>query len=300
MAAQAVAREVLCALRRDIAKIEGRLAERLEPAGTDMIVLRRGGVAGPQLRTGAPGFDAALGGGLPMSGLTEIHGSQTRDAGAVAGFALALAATGFAQTGETAPILWIAAGDGFREAGMPYAPGLAYRFGIPASGLLLSQVHKPEDALWVAEEAATLAAFSAIFLEIRGFVRRLDLTATRRLHRRAQGAERPFYLLRQAGHAEPTAAPMRLLVSPAPAAERQLLSGPLAGSIGPPAFSVEIAKNSFSGPVQFILEWNNDERTFHERPTAGAQDIGAVVSTSSDRSDIAEKTGQIVALRGAA
>jgi protein ImuA len=306
MAANAMAQETLCALRRDIARIEGRLAERLEPpTGTPVeagIVLRRGAIAGPLLSTGAEHFDTALGGGLPLAALSEIHGKETRDAGAVAGFALALATTMLSGAKEKAPLLWITAGDGFREAGMPYAPGLLYRFGIAPEALLLSEIHKPEDALWVAEEAAALAAFSAIFLELRGSVRRLDLTATRRLHRRAQAAGRPFYLLRQAGWPEPTAAPVRLVVSPAPAGERRLLSGALAGSIGPPAFTVEIAKNSFSGPAQFTLEWNQDERAFHERPTAEhrAPHTGALVSAPSDRPDTEKKAGQVVAFRGAA
>src|SRR5690606_16179576 len=98
MAAQAVARATLCALRRDIARIEGRLADRLEPVPGAVhdngIVLRRGGIAGqvPVLPTGAGRVDAALGGGMPLAGLVEIHGRETRDAGAVAGFTLALTA----------------------------------------------------------------------------------------------------------------------------------------------------------------------------------------------------------------
>ncbi|KAB2949046.1 MAG: hypothetical protein F9K19_24385, partial [Rhizobiaceae bacterium] len=94
MATSAVAREAVLSLRRTIAKIEGRPAERLDapvPANSGT-VLRRDAVpvfdAGAQevaetcLATGAERLDRALGGGLPMAALTEIHGLAARDAGA--------------------------------------------------------------------------------------------------------------------------------------------------------------------------------------------------------------------------
>ena len=93
-----MAQETVFALRQKIAKIEGRLAERLDgPAATAGeaagVVLRRHGIAPRRRILSADGIDAldqALGGGLPKAALTEIHGAETRDAGAVAGFALAL------------------------------------------------------------------------------------------------------------------------------------------------------------------------------------------------------------------
>ena len=317
MATSAVARETVFALRRELARIEGVLPERLETPdqplpeddGEAGIVLRRAGVPGTAtafLRTGVNRFDAALGGGLPYAGLTEIHGRETRDAGAAAGFVLALARLACKGRAAMAPLLWIGVADIFHEAGAPYAPGLLQRFGISADSLLFSEVRKLEDALWVAEEAAGLASLSAVILEIRGHARKLDLTATRRLHRRAQVAGRPLYLMRQAAGYEPTAAPVRLVVSPAQAAERRMLSGALAGSIGPPAFTVDIARSRLAIPARFTLEWNADERAFHERRpdgqscAYGTQDHGAVVSASADRADLAAEAGQVVALKGAA
>ncbi|TIR99127.1 MAG: hypothetical protein E5X13_21000, partial [Mesorhizobium sp.] len=128
MAISAVARETVFALRRQIAKIEGTLPERLEApasgapkaipgtvrsgfpsglakkqiagdaAGSDVtpeitIVQRGLAVASLDafLNTGVERLDTALGGGLPKAALSEIHGLETRDAGAVAGFALSLA-----------------------------------------------------------------------------------------------------------------------------------------------------------------------------------------------------------------
>lgn len=284
MAMTAVARETVFALRRQIAKIEGTLPERLEaPAGapvdahvsldigvtpgTDLTLVRRGLAVAPQdafLQTGAARLDGALSGGLPKAALNEIHGLETRDAGAVAGFALSLISLILKQ-GPRLPVLWVGTSEIFHEAGFPYARGLHSLFGIEPEQLLFSEAPKLVDALWVAEEAARMTALAAVILEIRGNPQRLDLTATRRLHARAQSAGRPVFLLRQAAEPEPTAAPVRLILSPAPATARETIAGPLAGSIGRPAFTVTIGKSRTALPGQFTLEWNPDEHAFDER-----------------------------------
>ncbi|WP_144378615.1 ImuA family protein [Mesorhizobium amorphae] len=275
MAINAVARDTVFALRRQIAKIEGTLPERLEvPVGfdADRMLVRRSGVAESHglLATGANRFDAALNGGLPKAALTEFHGVETRDAGTVAGFALALAGLLLKPTENPAPILWVGTTEIFREAGFPYARGLEANFGIAPKNLLYAEAPKITDALWIAEEAAGLSALSAVVLELRGNPDRLDLTATRRLHRRALAAERPVFLLRQAAFAEPTAAPVRLVVAPAPATLRKTMAGPLDGTIGCPGIAVTIGKSRAAQPGQFTLEWNPDERTFLDRTHAGA------------------------------
>jgi protein ImuA len=229
-------------------------------------------------------FDEALGGGLPRAGLVEIHGSQTRDTGAVAGFALALASL-LLKEGTGGPLFWIGTAGIFSETGLPYLPGLYARFGIGPDAFLFSGPRRLRDALWIAEEAARLKALSATFLEIGGNPHRLDLTATRRLHRRALQAGRPLFLLREAGLAEPTAAPLRLVVAPARARPRSTLVGPLAHSIGPPSFTVGIGKSRNAASGEFILEWDAAERGFLERrhEDHGTENIGIVVSASSDR-----------------
>jgi protein ImuA len=272
MATSAVARETVFTLRRQIAKIEGTLPERLEaPAGPtldgDVTIVRRGIAVAPHdafLRTGAERLDGALGGGLPKAALNEIHGAETRDAGAVAGFALSLISLILKQ-GPQLPVLWIGTTEIFREAGFPYARGLHACFGIAPEQLLFSEAPRLVDTLWVAEEAARMTALAAVILEIRGNPQRLDLTATRRLHARAQNAGRPVFLLRQAAEAEPTAGPVRLILSSAASAPRDTIAGPLAGSIGRPAFTVTIGKSRTALPGQFTLEWNPDERSFEER-----------------------------------
>lgn len=306
MARGAVVRETVFALRRQIAKIEGTLPERLEaPTGTAADLVRRGGIVGGNGRvlTGVDRLDAALGGGLPRAALTEIHGAGTRDAGAASGFMLALASLLLAAlraTAETtAPILWIGTAEIFREAGFPYARGLQAMFGIEPETLLFCEAKKLTDALWVAEEAARLKEPAAVVLEIRGNPRQLDLTATRRLHARARVAGRPLFLLRQAATPEPTAAPVRLVVEPASSALRETIGGPLAGSIGRPAFTVAISKGSVARSESLTLEWNPDERTFKERwgRERLAKDTLPVVPLPRHGADIAAAPGEVVAFR---
>lgn len=302
MVQRAVAREAVHALRREIARIEGRLPERLAAGPStdgksgDEVFVRRSGLAeGGLLATGARRLDEALGGGLSYAALTEIHGRETRDAGAVAGFALGLVSLALRR--KPGPLLWVAAGDMFDEAGKPYAPGMASRFGIPPQALLTATARRLEDAFWVAEEAAAQASLGAVVLEVRGAPRKLDLTATQRLHHRAAGSARPVFLLREAGHPEPTAAPVRLVVSPAPAGRRRTVSGPLTGSIGPPAFTVRISRSRTAIARTVTLEWNRDECLFHERPriAAGRQDHGAMVSSPGNRSHPAGQAGAVLA-----
>lgn len=297
MAERAVARETLCALRRDIARIEGRLAERLEPppGAVDMTVMRRGAAAvrgADVLATGAGDFDAALDGGLPRAGLSEIHAAETRGAGASAGFALAFAALAMKERAERS-LLWIGTAELFREAGFPYAHGLAQGFGLKADDLLFADAPKLADALWIAEEATRLAPLAAIVLELRGNPDKLDLTATRRLHRRALNAGRPVLLLRQAAVAEPTAAPVRLVVEAAPAAPRETLAGPLEGSLGNPVFSVTIDKSRTAAPGRFLMEWNRHDLAFHQRQEAHSR---GVVPLSRHGTDLAPPAGTVVAL----
>ena len=298
MAITAVARDTVFALRREIARIEGRLAERLASPGDDAVVLRGSGrVLGvaDRLATGVTALDAALGGGLPRAALTEVHGRQTRDAGAAAGFVLALAALLAKQAapkkpGAEQPLLWIGTGGMFAEAGFPYLHGIERLFGIAAGSLLFAEAPKPMDALWIAEEAAALKSLAAVVLELPGDLRPLDLDATRRLHRRAVQAQRPVFLLRHSSQPAPTAAPLRFVVAPAPAGPRRILGRPLAGSIGPPAFAVTLDKNRLAPPTRLVLEWNCDERIFEHRPSRredGMQDPVALVSVSRHGADLA-------------
>jgi protein ImuA len=311
MAREAAAKQTLFALRREVARIEGTLAERLVlPPLPGGLPIRRSGIVSvsspPTIPTGVPRLDERLNGGLPEAALTEIHGTGTRDTGAVTGFAFALASLVLQRGASEGPVFWIGTEDGFHEGGFPYAPALLEDYGLLPEKIILSRTRKVEDALWAAGEAARLKAISTLIIEIRGNPVRLDLTVTRRLQRRAALAGRPVFLLRQSSGAganeagtsgaAPTAAPVRLLLSPAPAGLRQTVSGPLPGAIGPPAFRVRIDKNRNGRFGEFLLEWNPDTHSFHERPSGhGAENNGIVVSPSRDRPDHAPAAGALMA-----
>lgn len=299
MATSAVARETIASLRRTIAGIEGRLAERLEVADESRMppgVVRRldGAVSTQQalLSTGAAPFDEALGGGLQADGLTEIHTAESRNAACAAGFALALCA----RLPSAAPVLWIGTTEIFHEAGLPYTAGIASGFGVAAERLLVAQGRRVEDALWIAGEAAALPDLAAVIIELRGSPEKLGLTATRGLQRRASLAGRPVFLLRQAGMPQPTAARTRLLIEPAPALPRETLGGPLAGTIGRAVFSVTIAKNRLAPARCFTLEWNSHERSFgYVGHHAGAQDTGTLVAQSRGAAGAPAAAGALLA-----
>ncbi len=125
MARQAMARAHVCALRQEIARIEGTLPQPLPgAAGRSAMYDPKAGTT-DVLPTGAAGLDRALGGGVPAAGLTELHGAAGRDSGALAGFALALASRAAALSeGEPRPLLWIGVGQTHAELGFPHAPGI--------------------------------------------------------------------------------------------------------------------------------------------------------------------------------
>ena len=138
----------------------------------------------------AASLDRVLGVGPPWAALHEIYGAEARNAGAVSGFALASLTRGAAgRTGAASaqlPLLWNGSDDLIAETGFPYSSGIAGLFGIPHRMLLFART---ASALGPGE-AAGLSALAAIVLEIHGNPRCLELTATRRLHRRACASAR--------------------------------------------------------------------------------------------------------------
>ena len=64
---------------------------------------------------------------------------------------------------------------------------------------------------------------------------------------------------------EPTAAPVRLIVSPRPPDCGTPSRGRSPARSVRPAFTVAVSKSRTALPAQFTLEWNPDERSFQER-----------------------------------
>ena len=310
MAEAAVARETFFALRETIARLEGRPIPALAAAARETLAEKGrpgfAGVAQPLLATGVDDLDAAMQGGVPLDGLTEVRSLGLRDAGAASGFALALAARLHAQAAGTAavsPVLWIGDTVATMEAGLPYAIGIG-DFGLEPTAFLQASPRKLEDALWLAEAALASAAFAVVILEVRGNPARFGLTESRRLALRAKATERPLFLLRQGGEEEASSALFRFSVEPAPAQARPLPDGSvLGGSIGHPAFRLTLEKSRNPAPLSITLEWNAHDRRFALVPDAQhpalpgehAAHSGADLSASAHRPDRPQALGPVLA-----
>ncbi len=299
-------------LRREIAAIEGRPAGFSE--GSDFFVpassrdpladaergkkaigprvmpgAEQNGERGKHLPLGIPDLDRRLGGGLPLAALHEIRAGETRESGALAGFAAALAAR-LAQL-QSKPILWVEEEMALTEAGHPFGVGLA-QFGLDPARLIVVRARRPEDALWTLEEGLRCSGLAAVLAVIRSSPRALDLTTSRRLALRSAKHGVMGLLLRQAGAAESGAATTRWRVSPRPAA---VMDG-FSDGVGRPAWRAELEKNRL-GPVGvFDLEWDHARIQFGPSATA---DPVARPAVPFDRPDRAAGEGQGLALRKA-
>jgi protein ImuA len=321
-----LAREDLDCLRHKIAKIEKRSTARFDNTSFAQSVVRRESKEKSLVSLSAqygnnknnddvlgfddPVLDKALSGGVNLAALTEFRSQETRQTGAASAFTWVLAQQmqSFLKQkhNEDLPILFISETSSRLEGGHIYPPGLV-SLGINPATCLFIQPCSLHDALWVAELAAKQKSVAATILEVRGNPQNLDMAGTRRLHLRAQSSGRPFFLLRQAGQEETTAARLRFGVQSAPAALRTLPSQKtFFSSLSRPAFQITLEKSKNPAPQSFILEWNNDSHSFTTRyqdissnPVDFYQeqppDISGGVSLSGDGSDQTSEMGRILA-----
>ncbi len=294
-------------LRQAIARIEGKPdhAARLA-AGLDQESRfeRQGGEGADclDLDTSAFRFDSLMAELLMPGMMVELRGERLQQAGAISGFALALALMGADQAikGHSKRLLFIADPHVVREAGLVYAPGLS-DFGLHPAELVHALPRRIEDALWLAEAALTSRAFSSVVLEVFGNPKKFGLTESRRLSLKARGTGGRLSVLRQAGEEEASSAFLRLSVHTAPAAARALADGTLlGGSIGLPAFRILAEKSRFPGRTELILEWNPDDRRLRPITDTRSSGIGLpdslpILSTARDRSHRPQALGPVVA-----
>jgi Uncharacterized conserved protein len=301
MADRATAQERLFVLRKTISRLEGRapmlVAEEQPEKGKGSAIC----MSSRRISLGIAEVDAALEGGIPLDGMTEVRTTMMRDAGAGSGLVLALAALIQKQTGASA-LLWISDRVSNGETGPPYPVGLA-QYGVQVEHFLHAAPRTVEDALWLAETAAASGALSATILEIRGNPSSFGLSESRRLSLRAKAARRPILLLRQAGEEEASSAVFRFHAAPAPASERVLHTGArLGGSIGFPVFRLTLEKSRNPAPLSLLLEWNSHDRQFSlARPEPSrlsahaATHPGARFPVSVDGPDRAPAVGRLLA-----
>ncbi|KQV35794.1 MULTISPECIES: hypothetical protein [unclassified Rhizobium] len=295
MVGTAMARERLFTLRETIARLEGKAVPDLSetPLRNDTQTVRH-------LSLGVDSLDEALGGGIPLQGLSEIRCRLLVDAGAASGFTTALAARMQAEekvrSGRSlAPVLWIGDTVGTMEAGLPHAVGLIH-FGLARHGFFHAAPRKLDDALWLAEAAMESGAFCAVIFEVRGNPAHFGLTESRRLSLKAKAAGKPLLLLREGGEEEASSAACRFLAEPAPARPRLLAGGgQLEGSIGNPVFRLTLEKSRSPAPLSLLLEWNPHDRRFAVIPDETLTHSGARLSASAHGPDRPQQMGTVLA-----
>jgi protein ImuA len=266
MAKPAAAQAELSRLRRDIARIEGRLAQS-ERIDWDVAGARHkgsGGAGAPDallpLDSGA--LDALLGGGLALARLHEVRTAETRDGGAALGFVLALAAR-FVRVRGATPIVFVSEAEARHEAGPLYGPGLA-ALGLDPGLLVEVAARSESEALWAFEATLASRGVGLAVCELRGTS--LDLSATRRAALRASETGVTGVLLRLASPPEPSAAEERFRVTPAPAAS----IGGYAAGIGRMSWRLILEKNRAGRSGAVTVEWNAHERSFVAGGASGA------------------------------
>ena len=246
----------LCRLRREVAKIEGQQTDL--DAG-----IRR-------LALGVPAIDLRLQGGLAAARLHEIAPPAARDAGAVIGFALALATR--AQGGRQRHTLWIQTDHAAGEAGNLYGPGCDL-FGLPAPHLLILKVPRPIDALWAMEEALKSRALASVVAELPADAPLADLTATRRLTVAAREGEGFALLLRHRPSLLTSSAETRWEVAALPGKPDRF------GGLGRTAFVLSLVKNRCGPTGRFVVAWDHHDRIFSALPLG----LAAAIAGRPDR-----------------
>jgi len=209
------------------------------------ILQQKGFTQNPAARLDYPGFSLSTG------HLHEVVPGGLFHLGAAAGFALGLAA----QPSCPGRIVWIQQDMAALEGGQPYGPGII-PFAIAPSRLLLVRTASAKDALWAMEESLRTAGVAAVIGELSGAGDAADLTATRRLNLVLQEHQALGLLLRQQPLRGTSACATRWNVRAAPGRHDGF------GGIGRTAFALTLEKNRHGPCGHFLLEWDQDARSF--------------------------------------
>ena len=135
-------------------------------------------------------------------------------------------------------------------------PAALSSFGIRPDKVIFIDVKKPQDALWVMEEALKCKQFCAVV----GDIRKLDLTASRRLQLAVEHSRVTGFLLRhQPEGASPLATVSRWHVTPLASETEDGLPG-----VGFPRWRVELSKIRNGKPGSWEIEWSYEMMDLQE------------------------------------
>ena len=140
---------------------------------------------------------------------------------------------------------------GFREYGRLHGHGLRTLGFDPANILLVETTHR-RDTLWALEEALRSGAPAAV----AGFIDKLDLKTSQRLHLAATDSGLPLFLMRPAQDLESSAAATRWRVGTAKAARDRF------GLIIRPRWHLQLERCRNGRPGEWEVEYNHVAHRF--------------------------------------
>jgi protein ImuA len=206
---------------------------------------------------GHAGVDVTLQGGLLRGALHEVFATETRQSASATGFAAGMVE----RLSNHRPILWVQHDFAEAEAGALSMNGFA-ELGLDPCRLVLVRVTNAETALKVTADALACDALGAVVCEVWGETKAFDLTASRRLTLAAQSSGVSCVMLCTSSQPAISTAETRWVVSAA-----RSLSRPSWSVWGGPMLDAELVRNRHGQTGRWIMEWNCDERIFHEPAT---------------------------------
>jgi protein ImuA len=197
--------------------------------------------------------DACLKGGLRQGALHEVYAAEASHEPAATGFALTLAAR---MAGERRWLLWVRQDFAALEEGEPYGVGLT-ELGLDPSHVLMVRAANAADVLRATAEGLATASLGAVVLEPWGEPKLFDLVTSRRLTLAAARNNVTAILLRPGAEPWPSAAETRWLIRAARSRDGQ-------DDWGMPVFDASLVRNRHGTTGQWVMEWNCDDRLFHQ------------------------------------
>ena len=189
---------------------------------------------------------------LGRAGLHEITPASWKELGAGLGFLTALAAQKTTQ--QTGPVLWVQQAGLTADEGHLFGPGFDH-FGLKPDQILIARAHHTKDVLGILEESLATPELSCVIGHLRGHDALYDLTASRRLHLRAEQNALPAFIMRSGPDITPSAALCRWQVSAAPSVD--LLSDKNISETKA-RWRIDLMKSRISPPAAWHMDWRYD------------------------------------------
>jgi protein ImuA len=212
------------------------------------------------LPTGAEDFDAALGGGLALGGISEFVPAAFMDEPASMAFALACGAVALAQ--RAGDLVIIDDATHARNWGRLYAPGLQ-AMGIDPARILTVQAPNPKAIHACLEDCARTTGLAGV-LALAGPKAGFSLAGARRVQLAAEQAGSLVMIVQSLRTPRFAPAFARLNIASAPSKGVALRGTPLP-SLGPPAWTIILERTrSGAPPHSFNLEYHHATHRLHQ------------------------------------